>query len=89
MKFYEVHYPYYALLKAKTPGEAIKLYVSGVCEDDGSLGEEIKEVDRDYALALYARFSKAEDGKHIPISQAIENFQSDEPMVLLIDWALR
>jgi hypothetical protein len=87
MKFFEVHYPYYALLKAESKEEALKLYVEAVCDDDGSLSEELKEVERDYALAMYSR-AKSEDGKYIPVSLVIEDVQNDEYKVLLIDGAL-
>jgi hypothetical protein len=87
MKFYEVHYPYYALLKANDKKEAIQLYIKDVA-DDGSLYEEIKEVDRDYALALYGRFSKDENGKFIPISNVIEDIKNDKSMTLLVDACL-
>jgi hypothetical protein len=87
MKFYEVHYPYYSLLKAKTKEEALKLYVEAVCDDDGSLSQELKEVERDYALAMYSR-AKTEDGKEIPIPVVLEDFQDDESKVLLIDSTL-
>lgn len=88
MKFFEIHYPYYALLKAESKEEALKLYVEAVCDDDGSLKEELKEVERDYALATYGRFSKTEDGKYIPISHVLEDFKNNEQMVLLIDSTL-
>ncbi|QSB48788.1 hypothetical protein [Parageobacillus toebii] len=87
MKFYEVHYPYYALLKAETKEEALKLYIDAVCDDDGSLSQELKEVERDYALAMYSR-AKTEDGKDIPIPVILEDFQDDESKVLLIDSTL-
>lgn len=87
MKFYEVHYPYYALLKANDKKEAIQLYIKDVADDDGSLYEEIKEVERDYALAIYSR-AKTEDGEEVLISEILNDFQSNEPMILLIDGAL-
>ncbi|AJA41391.1 hypothetical protein AXJ14_gp072 [Geobacillus virus E3] len=88
MKFYEVHYPYYALLKANDKEEARQLYIKDVADDDGSLYEEIKEVDRDYALALYGRFSKDENGKFIPIPNVIEDVKNDKSMTLLVDACL-
>jgi hypothetical protein len=88
MKFYEVHYPYYALLKANDKEEAMQLYTECVADNDGSLYEEIKEVDHDYVLALYGRFSKDENGKFIPISNVIEDIKNDKPTVLLIDGCL-
>lgn len=87
MKFYEVHYPYYALLKANDKEEAMQLYTECVADDDGTLHEEIEEVERDYALVKFSR-GRSEDKKEIPIIEVLSNFQSNEPMVLLIDGAL-
>lgn len=87
MKFFEVHYPYYALLKANDKEEAMQLYTECVADDDGTLHEEIEEVERDYALVKFSR-GRSEDKKEIPIIEVLSNFQSNEPMVLLIDGAL-
>jgi len=87
MKFYEAYYPYYALLKANNKEEAMQLYTECVADDDGSLHEEIEEVERDYALAMYSR-AKTEDGKEVPISEILNDFQSSEAIVLLIDPSL-
>jgi hypothetical protein len=87
MKFYEVHYPYYALLKANDKEEAMQLYTECVADDDGSLHEEIKEVERDYALIKFSR-GKTEDRKEVPVLEILNDFQSNESMVLLIDGAL-
>jgi hypothetical protein len=87
MKFFEVHYPYYALIKAKSVDEAINLYVEGVADDDGTLKDEIKEVDRDYALVRFSQ-GKTEDKKEVPIAKILTDFQSDESKILLIDGAL-
>ena len=80
MKFFEVNYPYYALIKAKDEDEALDMYVAFVADDDGTLREEIKEVDRDYALIMYGRYS-TED---MSISTLVDDIQDDLPMVLLI-----
>lgn len=87
MKFYEVHYPYYALLKANDKEEDIQLYTECVADDDGSLHEEIKGVKRDYALVKFSR-GKTEDRKEVPVLEVLNDFQSNESMVLLIDGAL-
>jgi len=84
MKFFEIHTPYYALLKADTKDNALGVYVKFVADNDGSLGEAIKEVDRDYALARFSR-SVSEDKQWAPISQVLENFRSDDNEVLIID----
>lgn len=89
MKFFEVYYPYYVLLKARDKEEAMQLYTERVADDNGSLHEEIEEVERDYALAIYGRFSQSEDGEFIPISEVIKDIKNDKSMVLLIDGCLR
>lgn len=83
MKFYEIHDPYYALIKAPDQEEAIKVYTEYVAEDDGTLHEEIREVDRDYALVSYSR-GVTEDREDVPISEVIKSFQNEESAVLLI-----
>ncbi|WP_289136312.1 hypothetical protein [uncultured Brevibacillus sp.] len=87
MKFFEIHSPYYALLKAKTQEEAIAKYAEQVADDDGTLHEEIKEVDRDYALVSFSR-GATEDKEEVPISEILKDFQSEGSSVLLIDSGL-
>jgi len=84
MKYFEVYDPYYALIKAENKEAARDEYVANVADDDGTLIDEIKEVDRDYALVKYSR-GKDEDGKLIPIPEILNDFQSGENLVLLID----
>lgn len=86
MKFFEVHDPYYALIKAPNEAEAIQEYVKSVADDEDSqpLKNEIVEVDRDYAVARYSR-SKSEDGEEVPLGEILEDIKNDETMTLLID----
>ncbi|MEC2238019.1 hypothetical protein [Bacillus velezensis] len=63
MKFYEIHDPYYALLKAEDKAEAEKIYIQEVANTDdydNFQDEEINEVSRDYALSEYKRVMKKE-----------------------------
>ncbi|WP_340701643.1 hypothetical protein [Brevibacillus borstelensis] len=83
MKFFEIHSPYYALLKAETQEEAIAKYAECVADDDGTLQEEIREVDRDYALASFSR-AVTEDNKKIPIEKLLEDFQREDNAVLFV-----
>lgn len=56
MKFYEVHDPYYALIKAKTKENAMTIYTDVVADDEeGELAENIKEVTGLYAAAKFSR----------------------------------
>ncbi|WP_400162898.1 hypothetical protein ACAF76_008300 [Brevibacillus sp. TJ4] len=87
MKFFEIHSPYYALLKANSQEEAIAKYAECVADDDGTLHEEIAEVDRDYALVSFSR-GATEDGQVVPILEILKDFQSEDSAVLLIDSGL-
>lgn len=87
MKYFEVVDPYYALLKAHDKEGARKAYVMFVADDDGTLMNEIEEVDRDYALLRFSR-AKGEDGKLSDISEVLKEFRVDEAFALLIDRAL-
>lgn len=87
MKFYDIHEPYFALIKAKDKESARNIYVEGVAEDDGTVMKELREVDRDYAVVVYSR-SLGEDGNTIPVHEIVETIQDDEEAILLIDGAL-
>ncbi|CAJ1001003.1 hypothetical protein [Brevibacillus aydinogluensis] len=87
MKYFEIHSPYYALVKAETVEKAIEIYVEQVADDDGTLREEIKEVDRDYALIQFAR-SESEDGDFMPVPETLDKFHREKSEVLLIDSGL-
>lgn len=88
MKYFEIHDPYYALIKAADQEEAIKIYTEYVADDeDGTLHEEIEEVDRDYALIQFAR-SESEDRDFMPVPETLEKFRRDKSEVLLIDSGL-
>lgn len=90
MKFFEIHDPYYALLKAPNEEAAIQEYVKSVADDDElhPLKDEIGEVDRDYAVARYSR-AKSEDGKEVPLGEILEDIKCDKTMTLIVDGVLR
>lgn len=85
MKFYEVESPFYALLKAKNEQEAKEKYIQHVADDE--LGIEIKEVERDYALARFAQ-APGENKKLVPVKEILNDFDCGEYEVLIIDGAL-
>ncbi|EDW22452.1 hypothetical protein [Bacillus pumilus] len=87
MKFYEVHDPYYALIKAKNEENAMTIYTDVVADDDGGLTEEITEVTGTYATIRYSRVN-GEDNKTIPVEEVLEHLTSEEEMVLIIDGSL-
>ncbi|WHX70737.1 hypothetical protein [Bacillus altitudinis] len=87
MKFYEVHDPYYALIKAKTKENAMTIYTDTVADDDGGLSEEITEVTEAYAAIIYSRVN-GEDNNVIPVKEVLEHLTNEEEMVLIIDGSL-
>lgn len=87
MKFFEVNNPYYALIKAEDVVKAMREYVKVVADDDGTLSEEIRSVDRDYSIARYSRV-KSEDGKEMSLMEILNDLNSDENMVLIVDGVL-
>ncbi|ASN70211.1 hypothetical protein 10F3_26 [uncultured Caudovirales phage] len=87
MKFYEVHDPYYALIKAKNEENAMTIYTDVVADDDGGLSEEITEVTEAYATIIYSRVN-GEDNNVIPVKEVLEHLTNEEEMVLVIDGSL-
>ncbi|KIN36730.1 MULTISPECIES: hypothetical protein [Bacillus] len=87
MKYFEVCDPYYALIKANTKEKAIKLYTEEVADDDGYLRDEIKEVGMLYAAVKHSR-TVTEDQELSPISDVLEELQSNEERVLIMDGSL-
>lgn len=87
MKFFEIQTPYYALLKADTKDNALGVYVKFVADNDGSLGETIKEVDRDYALVKFA-YGGGKGGEKMTVKEMLKVFNENLNEVLCIDSAL-
>ena len=89
MKYFEINSPYYGLMKAENAEEAIQVYVEYVADEEpGSpLIEEIKEVDRDYALIIYA-LGTDESGNGEPVKEIIESFNEEKSDILAIDSSL-
>ncbi len=85
MKFFDFHNPYMALIKAENEEQAKKKYVELVADDDGDL--EFDEIDRDYAIVKFSQ-GKGEDGELIPANEILEQLQSEQPELLLIDGSL-
>lgn len=87
-KFYEVHDPYYALIKAKNEENAMTIYTDTVADDEeGELTENIKEVTGLYAAAKYSRIL-GEDNKIIPLEEVLEDLTSEGEMMLAVDGSL-
>ena len=88
MKYFEVNEPYYALIKAPSKKRALEIYTETVSEDDdGTLREEMMEVNRDYALVKFSRV-KGENEEVAPIIKTLETFNNDEAELLLVDSSL-
>lgn len=89
MRFYEVHDPYYALIKAKSTHNAVNLYVNTVADDDSNnpLINNITEVEREYALVRFSR-TFGEDTIEVPIKDVLDDFQNEIEQVLIIDGSL-
>jgi len=84
MRYFEISSPYYALIKAENEEQAIEKYVELVADDhDDTLKEDIKEVERDYALIIHAR-ADSEDGEIITHAQALEDFNKPEAEILAV-----
>lgn len=91
MKFYEIHDPYYALIKATDKAEAEKVYIQGVADTDdydNFQDEEIREVERDYALVKFSQ-SRGVDGELASYTYISENFNNPEAEVLIWDGSLQ
>ena len=88
MKYFEVNEPYYALIKAPSKKRALEIYTETISEDDdGTLSEEMMEVNRDYALVKFSRV-KGENGEVAPIFKVLETFKNDEAEMLFVDSSL-
>lgn len=86
MQFFEIHEPYYALIKAENKEKAKLEYEAAVAffEDEE---KEIEEVEKEYALAKFSQ-SQDEDGELLDISEILKEFKDKERSILLIDGAL-
>lgn len=88
MRYFEIHDPYYALIRALTKEEAVQKYIGLIADDkENRLIDEIQEVDRDYALLLFGR-GLTEERADIPISKILEEFEKRGNEILLVDSAL-
>nr|WP_250533772.1 hypothetical protein [Bacillus subtilis] len=67
--------------------KALKLYTEEVADDDGKLRDEIKEVGMLYAAVKHSR-TVTEDQELSPISDVLEELQSNEERVLIMDGSL-
>lgn len=88
--YFEIHEPYYALVKATSYPTAADIYIEEVAGDEMDKKEIIRSmkiVNRDYALISYAK-GLSEDNVAIPIKEVVELFNDDKAKLLLIDGSL-
>lgn len=90
MKYYEILYPYYALIQANSEEAAVQEYiyaVAGEQKEFDELMEEIKVVPEYYAAAKFSR-GKGEGQEFIDINEVIDTLKIQKTQVLLIDGSL-
>ncbi|WP_342498205.1 hypothetical protein [Bacillus sp. FSL M8-0350] len=88
MKFFKVTKPYYALIKAQSKENALKLYTDDVADDEGGrLAEDMYEIDELEAGKLHGK-TIDESGKKLTVNEVIEDLASVEEMVLSQDGSL-
>ncbi len=85
MKFFDFYNPYIALILAENEEQAKEKYVKWVADDEGDL--EFDEIERDYAIVKFSQ-AKGEDSELVPLNEILEQLQSDQPELLLIDGSL-
>lgn len=85
MKYFEINNPYFAMIGAENEQEALSIYVEVVSDANETLKDEIKELERDYALVQFAR-SRNEDNELLPYKELMEEFEGKG--VLLMDSSL-
>lgn len=90
MKYYEINYPYYALLKAENQEETIKEYTNVVADNDidNPLENEIKEVSHEYALVKFAKEALNKIPFKHPIPFILSDFRDENMKILLMDGSL-
>lgn len=84
MRYFEFNSPYWALFKAETPEQAVEKYIEIVADDNGTLSDEIQEVERDYALVVHARAQSEDGGLVRSIAETLEDFNKPEADILAI-----
>ncbi|MEH7758189.1 hypothetical protein [Bacillus pumilus] len=88
MKFFKVTKPYYALIKAESKKNALKLYTDEVADDEGGcLAQDMYEIDKLEAGKLHGR-TIGESGKKLTANEVIDDLASNEEMVLSQDGSL-
>ena len=90
MKFYEIHEPYYALIKARDEVDATKKYIEVVAGEEDEFEEILEnceQVSDYYAVAKFAR-SLGEDRELVEFNEVMEALKSNDTEILLMDGSL-
>lgn len=86
MKYFEVFYPYYAMIKAENE-ERAREYYNKIVVNEENAETDVNEITRDMALIKYAK-STGEDKTPINSGQIYKQFCQNETTILLIDDSL-
>lgn len=91
MRFYEIHEPYYALIKAKDEIDATQKYIEIVAGSDKEF-EEIREemniVEKDYVTRILAHSTDDNTGEKLTNEELKRAINEEITDVLLIDGIL-
>ncbi|MGE8038105.1 hypothetical protein [Lysinibacillus sp. NPDC093692] len=82
MQFFDFYNQYIALIKAENEEQAKKKYIELVADEEGDL--EFVEIERNHAIVKFSQ-TKGEDGELVPANEILEQLQSDQPELLIID----
>ncbi|MFJ3386859.1 hypothetical protein [Lysinibacillus sp. NPDC086135] len=85
MKFFDFYNPYIALIKAENEEQAKEKYVEWVANDEGDL--EFDEIEKDHAIVKFSQ-ARDEHGNLVPVDEILEQLQSTQPELLVIDGSL-
>lgn len=85
MKYFEVTYPYYAMIKADNKMNATAVYNKLVADVDE--GTDLVEIERDYAITKFTK-AMGEDITPINPGEHYKKLRENEQELLLIDSAL-
>lgn len=87
MNYYEIKYPYYALISARNKEEAIKIYTDEICKDLLEVDkEDIEEVTQINAFIKFISAVNEHNELITKLGTAIDEFLDTD--ILLVDECL-
>lgn len=84
-KYYEIHIPYYAMIKANTPEDAVRVYTESVADHEGTLLDKLQEVTEATAAQLLGRVYANEEKPVTAAALLVEIRSEPCPNVILVD----